>query len=214
MIDPRKVTKFDRTKEELEEFLLFAIVVAGKGAFQQAAKLEAFLSQRQKSEDGACFVQSPFEYITDLDWKPGRLVERLREVKMGQYDRVSTAFRGVAHLFPYPLFKTDISMLECIKGIGMKTARFFAMHTRPNVEYACLDTHILRWLSGLGYADVPKSTPRGEKYLQLESIFLQHARHLGKTPSELDLEIWNSQHVENSSKKNLTAAYTSAIVAA
>ena len=46
MIDPRKVTKFDRTLEELEEFMLFAIVVAGKNAFQQARKLEQFLAYR------------------------------------------------------------------------------------------------------------------------------------------------------------------------
>ncbi len=43
MIDPRKVTKFDRTPEELEEFLLFSVVVAGKGAFQQAKKLDEFI---------------------------------------------------------------------------------------------------------------------------------------------------------------------------
>lgn len=200
MIDPRAVTKFDRTREELEEFLLFAIVVAGKNAFQQARKLDEFLKPRLENDF------TPFHYIQELEGQ-GQLVERLRSVKMGQYERISVAFRGVSHFFydktfasSHPLGITPylqhvaIPHLEVIKGIGMKTARFFAMHTRPNVEYACLDTHILKWLSGLGYADVPKTTPRGDKYLQLEQIFLQHARHLGKSPATLDLEIWNSQH--------------------
>ena len=198
MIDPRKVTKFDRTTEELEEFLLFAIVVAGKNAFQQAHKLDQFLSKYKG------LGESPFGVIRAMD-RDGTLDFHLRDVKMGQYGRVSTAFRGVANFCRGGVELTPLSFLECIKGIGMKTARFFAMHTREGQQYACLDTHILKWLSGLGYADVPKTTPRGDKYLQLESIFLQHARHLGKSAAELDLEIWNSQHIENTSKNNLTS---------
>lgn len=193
MIDPRKVTDYNRSAVELEEFMLFAIVVAGKSAFQQAAKLEQFLAYRGD--------MTPFQYIRWLDTHPdlgGEGISRmLRQVKMGQYERITTAFRGVANVFGEKSNLTlSVRLVECIKGIGMKTARFFFMHTLPDQQYACLDTHILRWLSGLGYADVPKTTPRGDKYLQLESIFLQHARHLGKTPAELDLEIWNSQHVE------------------
>jgi hypothetical protein len=38
MIDPNKVTNPARTPAELEEFLLFCLVVAGKNADQQAAK--------------------------------------------------------------------------------------------------------------------------------------------------------------------------------
>lgn len=193
MIDPKAVTNFNRNTDELEEFLLFAIVVAGKSAFQQAAKLEQFLAHRGD--------MTPFQYIRWLDRHPdlgGEGISRmLRQVKMGQYERITTAFRGVANFMnsiQYSLHNFPVNHFECIKGIGMKTARFFTMHTRPGQQCACLDTHILKWLSGLGYADVPKTTPRGEKYLQLEQIFLQHARHLGKSPADLDLEIWNSQH--------------------
>lgn len=197
MIDPRTITKFDRTTEELEEFLLFAIVVAGKNAFQQAIKLEQFLTHKGSV--------TPFQYIRWLDSHPdlgGEGINRvLRQVKMGQYERITATFRGVAHFLAFdedhshsPLHNVSVDLLTSIKGIGMKTARFFVMHTRPNVEYACLDTHILHWLSNLGYADVPKTTPRGNKYIQLESIFLQHARHLGKSPADLDLQIWNEAH--------------------
>lgn len=190
MIDPRTVTKFDRTSEELEEFMLFSIVVAGKGAFQQAEKLNQFLASGRMMGYG----NTPFQLVRNMDAN-GHLVEMLKLVKMGQYERISTAFRGVAHFFAHDSPLTlSVKFLECIKGIGMKTARFFFMHSLEGQQYACLDTHILKWLSELGYADVPKTTPRGDKYLQLESIFLQHARHLGKSPATLDLEIWNSQH--------------------
>ena len=42
-IDPYNITKYDRTEEELQLFLLFCIVVAGKTAYIQAEKLEQFL---------------------------------------------------------------------------------------------------------------------------------------------------------------------------
>ena len=44
LIDPYKITNYKRSKNELEEFLLFCIVVAGKTAYIQAGKLEQFLN--------------------------------------------------------------------------------------------------------------------------------------------------------------------------
>lgn len=43
MIDPNNITKFYRTEAELEEFLLFCIIVAGKNSKIQAKKLAEFL---------------------------------------------------------------------------------------------------------------------------------------------------------------------------
>lgn len=212
MIDPRKVTDFERTDAQLEEFLLFAIVVAGKGAFIQAQKLDQFLKCGRMYR----FGDTPFDMIQCMDQNK-KLVDALRLVKMGQYERIGTAFRGVSAFFSehvmgmHQLRGVDVQTLECVKGIGMKTARFFMMHTRRNQVYACLDTHILRWLGSKGH-EVPKTTPRGEKYLALEQVFLGYCEKAGKTPAEMDLEIWNSQHLEDTSKKNLTTAYTSVIV--
>ena len=48
MIDPSNVTNPARTPAELEEFLLFCVVVAGKNADQQAQKLlQRFLGGRR-----------------------------------------------------------------------------------------------------------------------------------------------------------------------
>lgn len=200
MIDPTKVTNFKRNVCEMEEFLLFSIVVAGKGAFQQATKLQQFLDAGRAvyGKDA-----TPFELVRALD-TVGLLEDYLRSVKMGQYTRITSAFRGIAHLAHafghYPLYRVPVNLLECIKGIGMKTARFFIMHTRPDQKLACLDTHILRWLGEKGH-EVPKTTPNGPKYLALEQIFLGYAEQMGKSPADLDLEIWNSNHPEKVSTK-------------
>ena len=193
MIDPAKITNFNRTSEELEEFLLFAIVVAGKSAYQQAEKLDKFLSKWSK------YRYTPFGAIRTMDMD-GSLDFFLKEVKMGQYQRISSAFRGVARYFRHnpdserfhPLQEVKVKHLECFKGIGMKTSRFFVMHSRRSnaYDYACLDTHILRWLGSKGH-EVPKTTPSGAKYLELEKLFLDYANKMNMLPAVLDLQIWN-----------------------
>ena len=71
----------------------------------------------------------------------------------------------------------------------MKTSRCFLIHSRKDVKYGGLDTHILKYMKSLGH-DVPKSTPTGKKYLKLEEIFLSLLEKSGKTLSEFDLSIW------------------------
>jgi hypothetical protein len=184
MINPKTVTNPYRERRELEEFLLFSIVVAGKNAFVQAKKLDQLL---------AFSTMSPFETICYLD-NNGLLESALRSVKMGQYKRITSAMRGCAYLLkPLSLRYVDLSLLESIKGIGMKTARFFAMHSRHNQWLACLDTHILKWLGDRGH-DVPKTTPSGDKYLKLEKIFLGYCMAMNMSPAQLDLKIWNEAH--------------------
>lgn len=204
MIDPSKITNFNRSPEELEEFLLFAIVVAGKNAYQQAKKLEEFLSLTK-------FGYTPFGVIRTMDMDDS-LDFFLKKVKMGQYQRISSAFRGVAKYFRHnpnnerfhPLQEVKVKHLECFKGIGMKTSRFFVMHSRRNnaYDYACLDTHILRWLGCKGH-EVPNTTPSGTKYLELEKLFLDYAKDMNIMPAALDLQIWNeaqASKVEKSKK--------------
>jgi thermostable 8-oxoguanine DNA glycosylase len=188
MIDPRKITNYNRTEFQLQEFLLFSICVAGKNSFQQAKKLQEFLDIYPPRI-------APFYKIRVLD-RNNDLIDSLRDVKMGQYKRISTAFRGVANFMnerQYSLHNFPLNHFECIKGIGMKTARFFVMHSRPGQMVACLDTHILKWLAAKGH-EVPKSTPQGDKYLALEKIFLDYAKEMNMMPAELDLKIWNESH--------------------
>lgn len=169
-----------KTLPELEEFALFAVMVAGKTADGTRKKLAQFLGQYHWDH--------PFQAVR---WyiKEGRLGRELRRAKVGQYRRINAAFRGLVGLDPQTCSVQD---LEAIKGIGPKTARFFILHTRPGTRVAALDTHILKFLKSCDVKDVPRSTPpSGPKYARLEREFLRIADLLGRDPKELDLEIWN-----------------------
>ena len=160
MITPTTITNYNRTEAELEEFLLFAILVAGKKAEMQAKKLDSFLFQ-----SGLCKM-TPFEAIEHL-LKLGEsryytignnpLVICMKGHKLGQYKRLYNAFKGILK-FKGNLKNVTIEQLESVNGIGSKTARFFILHSRPDAKVAVLDTHILKWLNEKGYK-VPKATP-------------------------------------------------------
>lgn len=190
MINPNEVTNFNRTPNELEEFLLFCIVVAGKNSQQQSVKLDKFLY------DTMCDYVSPFNRIT-LWMQENILLERLKTYKIGQYTRILTAFEDVSFSLKDKLDTCTLEDLNSVKGIGPKTARFFLLHSRPNQNIAVLDTHILKWLGSKGHK-VPKSTPSGKKYKELEDIFLSYCKEYNMTPSELDLKIWKEKGLTNS----------------
>ena len=183
MITPTTITNFNRTETELEEFLMFAILVAGKGAEQQAIKLDAFLKPYIR------VGSTPFEglqHLIDI----GSIKTHMMNHKLGQYNRIGNAFKGILQ-FKGNLKNVTIEELESISGIGSKTARFFILHSRPDAKVAVLDTHILKWMSEKGYK-VPKATPPKKKYSEIEKLFLQEAINHQMTPADLDLTIWKS----------------------
>lgn len=179
MIDPSKITKFDRTDHELQEFLMFCIMVAGKSATQTAQKLEDFLQ---------CW-QSPFAMLTFMiKFSAEGLIYWMKEFKLGQYNRLQSAFTGILSL---DLRTCTVADLEAINGIGPKTARFFIVHSRPDQNHAILDTHILAYMRSKGI-ETPKTTPSGKKYLELEQKFLALVPE-GMTVADFDLQIWNER---------------------
>lgn len=193
MVDPDNITSYSRTPEELQEFILFCSVVAGKSAHQQNKKLERFLNLYPLLRKD----RSPFEYINALI-KYGLLRSSLEEVKMGQYTRLVKAFKI---LLDINLTKCSPEDLEAIPGIGMKTSRFFIVHSRKNAHYAILDTHILKYMRDELNIDTPKSTPSTKKYLSLESKYLEHAKSKNMSIADLDLSIWLSYRTPD--KKNI-----------
>ena len=179
-IDPHNITNFERTDEELELFWLFCILVAGKNARIQAQKLVNFL--RPASSVGI----SPFRFIELRQHK--YLDEDIRAEKLGQYKRVHRAFVESLDL---DLRNCTVHDLENIFGVGPKTARFFLLHSRKDQKFAVLDTHILKWLRGIG-VDAPKSTPTNlKKYHALEQHYLDYCDENNLSPAELDLHIWS-----------------------
>jgi thermostable 8-oxoguanine DNA glycosylase len=185
MITPTTITNYNRTEEELEEFLMFAILVAGKGAEQQAKKLQAFLTLCLHKHRNKPFAH--IKHLASMGW----LEIHMKQFKLGQYNRVGNAFKEILK-FKGKLNKVTIEELESVKGIGSKTARFFVLHSRPDAQVACLDTHILKWMDEQGYKNIPKATPPKKRYSEIEKLFLQEAIRHQMTPADLDLTIWKS----------------------
>lgn len=201
-INPVTPTHFDRTDSELQAWMLFCILVAGKGADQTRKQLERFL--RGIYANDSEIEATPFERLAILV-KRGVLRETLEHYRLGQYGRLTKAFTILSGLSTRFLRTADVDDLEAIPGVGPKTARFFLLSTREGVRYAALDTHLLKFLrtpeaaqflQEVGYVGkVPKSTPpAGKKYATLEQAVLKAADAAGMTPYDFDFSIWKSYY--------------------
>lgn len=180
MIDPQKITDYNRTDAELEELLLFAAAVTGKTAVIIAKQLHNFLSWGPADK-------SPFEKV---QWmiKNGRLDFYLRNSSIGQYTRLNKAYKQIVKLNPRTC---TVDELEEVHGIGPKTARFFLLHSRKNQRIAALDTHMMTFLREKGYTTLDNTPTNPKVYKDLEKIFIEEADKAGKTVAEFDLSIWN-----------------------
>ena len=78
-IDPYNITNYSRTEEELQLFLLFCIVVAGKTAYIQAEKLEQFLCSVNERLMMPEFV-SPFQTIKSAE-QHGILMQEIQKTR-------------------------------------------------------------------------------------------------------------------------------------
>ena len=184
MINPAKVTNYNRTQYELEEFILFCINVAGKKSAIEAPKLEVFIERAKNITKES----TPFNCIRKLI-KLGRLNEIMHWAKLSPYAQRYNSYVAVAKI--KDLQTVTLNRLLQVPGIGLKTARFFLSHSREDFDEPMLDTHILRFLRDQGYTDAPKSTPSNENtYHYFANIFKNIARQLGKSVTDLDLEIW------------------------
>ena len=164
--------------KDREYKLLYSVIVAGKNASFAEKALARFLLEMKNEE-------TPFQYIKFLI-KNDELYNVLIKSRCGNYSKILKCFTQIINI---DVFNCTVDDLEAIHGIGPKTARFFLLATRPNVRYAALDTHILKWLRKIGY-DAPKTTPTGKKYYELEKAFLEEADDMGLTAFELDSKIW------------------------
>jgi hypothetical protein len=195
VIDPSNITQFNCTRPKLEELILFWVCAAGKNGKTAARCLDRFLKKwRAESRLGGIPITkrpSPFyaiQYLHDI-WRLDGVVEELRDHGIGCYNHKAKTFVDLAYS-GIDLKTCTVDELEEIKGIGPKTARCFLIHSRPNQRYAGLDTHVLKYMREKGY-EVPKSTPSGKRYREIERQFLSLADEAGKTVAEFDLEIWN-----------------------
>ena len=186
-INPREITDYNRTDAELEFFLLFCIVVAGKKSDIQARKLAEWYDDRVYHKD------TPFEYIERLD-ADGELRSSLEKVRMGQYNRLVNSFQdaiGIGGRGRMNLSKCSLQDLCLIRGVKLKTSNFFLTHSREDYNVPVLDTHVLKFLKAEGIKNVPKSTPQDEKlYNSLAKQFTTIAKRRRMSVADLDLQVW------------------------
>jgi thermostable 8-oxoguanine DNA glycosylase len=191
-IDPYKITNYNRTEEELQLFLLFCIVVAGKTAYIQAEKLEQFLISVNKRLLMPENVK-PFQTIKSAE-QHGILFEEIKLAKLGQYKKIFSGFKYISER-EYNLSRMTPKILEEIPGVGMKTSRFFLLHsdTFYKDKIAILDTHILKFIKENIDDRAPKSTPVIPlTYRYWEDMFLSWCAKNNKNVADFDLEVWKS----------------------
>lgn len=200
MVDPSNVDYYlnNPTDEELQEFLLFCICVAGKTAKQISIALNRFfeLSYDYLSKKENISISK----IKHKYSEPFKLIKKLIRfqaleiiIKDSKLGKNSLLFKSFVQLCnsELDLRTVTISQLEEIKGIGPKTSRYFKLYTGKESRHAVLDTHVLRFMREELNINTPKITPTGKKYAELENKFLQYVDSTGKSISEFDLEIWN-----------------------
>lgn len=185
MIDPANVHLYDAKLQIKEEFLLFAICVAGKKATVIAKKIDEFLQDIYFSH-AYCNEITILDLLSEMNFE--EIDYYCKKWKLGKYTIIPKCL--------YELSRSGIDIENCttdqlekFPGIGPKTSRYFIMYTQRNKEFAALDTHILKWLKERGYK-VPKSTPDRKRYSKIEQYYLDECKKLNRNPTDLDLELW------------------------
>lgn len=191
-IDPYNITNYSRIEEELQLFLLFCIVVAGKTAYIQAEKLEQFLCSVNERLMLPKNVK-PFQTIKSAE-QHGILMEEIQNAKLGQYRKIYAGFKFITE-YKFDLRNTTTEQLEEIPGVGMKSSRFFLLHSDETYKdrIAILDTHILKFIKENIDERAPKSTPTIRvTYRFWEDMFLDWCEKNNKNVADFDLEVWKS----------------------
>ena len=197
MIDPKKVTDYNRNEWQLQEFLIYCICVAGKKSEIESPKVRKFCLD-QRFGHGL----TPFQLIRKLlsvsSVEEDGLMQHLKKYKIAPYQQRYNSLKDIVTLLDGDLREVTIDQLQEVRGISTKTSRFFLTHSREDFDEPVLDTHILRFLSDFGYKDVPKSTPQNPKaYERLSRLFRSIARFEGKSVTDFDLEVWTKYSYGN-----------------
>lgn len=196
---------YNASRCELQKFILTNMFVAGKNASVQQAKLDAFIAcvKRDIGEfavDTMGIISAIFHaYLADEMTE--KISSWLKEVKAGQYNRLSAGIKQLA--LKIGNLKLDLKTctrenLVGIKGIGYKTASMFLMYTRKNWRGACLDTHILKYMrEEANLPNIPINTPAlRQDYILIESMFIRLADDAAKNIADFDFEIWSKYRVK------------------
>jgi len=182
VINPKQITNYERTDNELQIFWIFCILVAGKNADTTSRAVAKIINDLAPWDN-------PFDGIKRIGFEG--LQDILRKYRTGQYDRVA---RAIYQSLDIDLRTCTVEDLIKIHGVGPKTARFFLLHSREFCDEIVLDTHILRWMrEKCGIDNVPDNTPQNiNRYNELSAICkdLMEQNYPGLSLAKIDLLIW------------------------
>ena len=136
---------------------------------------------------------NPFQSLKSAE-QHGILMEEIQKAKLGQYKKIYAGFKYISE-HNLDLTKTTTEQLELVPGIGMKSSRFFLLHSDETYKdnIAILDTHILKFIKENIDNRAPKSTPTIRvTYKYWEDLFLYWCQCNNKNVADFDLEVWKS----------------------
>ena len=164
------------SERDLQARLIFSVVVAGKNAKFANNVIDKLFGKTK---------QLPFNAVRQ--WiKEGSLRRRLKAARSGNYNKLVQCLPKLVELNP---LTATLDELEAVKGIGPKTSRFYHLWIGKKTRCAALDVHILKFLKAMGH-NAPKNTPTGRKYKELEEAFLTICEERGKSPNQMDADVW------------------------
>lgn len=212
MIDFFTLTNFERPVHQLEEMILALVAAAGHNGPASAKAVDRFLKSIRNAKhpcDQNLDLKSPFSCIkyTGPNWLSYRM--KAAGIGCNSMDKKGGTF--------WKLANSDIDLKTCtreelcnFKGIGMKTASCFVLHSRPDQKMASLDRHILKIVREK-YEEAPKQTPGSLKnYYKWEKVVLEEFVPEDMTPAEFDLSSWISQRKNGPSNLVESALQSSA----
>ena len=191
-VDPFAITDHFRGRHDLELLAVFCSCVAGKKATMISGMVETLFSACDHSG-------TPFERLLSME-RSGSLDANLRRARLGKYAVLNRGLPALARFDEQALRTCPPEALEEIPGIGMKTSRFFILHSRPDARVGVIDTHVLKYLRAAGVNGVPDTIPTGREYLRMEAAFMAEADRLEVPMAVLDLRIWSHYAAGNRSK--------------
>lgn len=190
MINPKKVTDYNRNQWQLQEFLIYCICVAGKRSEIESPKVRKFCMDARFG-----FNLLPFELIRNLlrvaSVEADGLKQHLKKYKISPYTQRYNSFKDIVTLLPDDLSEVTIDDLQKVRGISTKTSRFFLTHSREDFDEPVLDRHINKFLRDEGHENIPVDTPQNPKvYARVAKLFTDIAKERGQSVTDLDLEVW------------------------
>lgn len=186
LVNPQAPFKFHESPKERYRLLTFAAMVAGKSAMPTAKKHAELLTRFPE-----------LDYQADLTTltRTQQIDNALRLVGVGKYGLLTRFFSELQRRLAADgrfLINAGREDLIYLPGIGMKSASFYLLYTRPMYMVACLDVHILRFLRDHLGLCAPAATPSSKNtYLTLEAAFLKEAKRRNVRPWVLDIYLWS-----------------------